>query len=117
MLHQTVIGLEAKATLEKLGLYPDVIFGPCGGGSRASPFPFLPTRRLTDRRWNEVEARLLRGKPRNDLAKELGNSEAAIRGKLSAQMQKQKEVEEQVATKEFKRASRFCSSPCAVTRR
>ncbi len=33
LLHQTVIGLEAKAQLETLGEYPDVVIGCCGGGS------------------------------------------------------------------------------------
>ncbi len=33
LLHQTVIGLEAKKQLEMVGDYPDVILAPCGGGS------------------------------------------------------------------------------------
>lgn len=33
LLHQTVIGLEAKKQFEKINDYPDVIFAPCGGGS------------------------------------------------------------------------------------
>ncbi len=33
LLHQTIIGLEAKKQLEKVGDYPDVIFGCIGGGS------------------------------------------------------------------------------------
>ncbi|KAA3652126.1 MAG: TrpB-like pyridoxal phosphate-dependent enzyme [Proteobacteria bacterium] len=43
LLHQTVIGQEAKAQLEKIGLYPDVVLGPCGGGSSFGgiAFPFL----------------------------------------------------------------------------
>ncbi|KUO40540.1 MAG: tryptophan synthase subunit beta [Candidatus Hadarchaeum yellowstonense] len=43
MLHQTVIGLEAKRQLEIAGDYPDVIFGCVGGGSNFSGlvFPFL----------------------------------------------------------------------------
>ena len=42
-MHQTVIGLEAKAQLEKIDEYPDVIFACCGGGSNFSgmAFPFL----------------------------------------------------------------------------
>ena len=42
-LHQTVIGLEAKAQLEKVGDYPDVVVGCCGGGSNFAglAFPFL----------------------------------------------------------------------------
>ena len=43
LLHQSVIGLEAKKQLEKAGDYPDVIFGSCGGGSNfaGAAFPFL----------------------------------------------------------------------------
>lgn len=33
VLHQSVIGLESKAAMEKYGVYPDVIIGCCGGGS------------------------------------------------------------------------------------
>ncbi len=42
-LHQTVIGLEAKKQFEKVGDYPDVVFGCCGGGSNfaGTAFPFL----------------------------------------------------------------------------
>ena len=43
ILHQTVIGLEAKTQLEKLGDYPDVVLGCCGGGSNFAgiAFPFM----------------------------------------------------------------------------
>jgi tryptophan synthase beta chain len=43
LLHQTVIGLEAKKQLEKIGEYPDMVFAPCGGGSNFGglAFPFL----------------------------------------------------------------------------
>ena len=52
VLHQTVIGLEAKKQFDKIGLYPDVIFGPCGGGSSFGgiAFPFLADRIAGDRR-------------------------------------------------------------------
>lgn len=33
LLHQSIIGLEAKAALEKYGEYPDIIIGCAGGGS------------------------------------------------------------------------------------
>ncbi|MDR0875252.1 MAG: TrpB-like pyridoxal phosphate-dependent enzyme [Clostridiales Family XIII bacterium] len=33
LLHQSVIGLEAYAAMEKLGVYPDVVIGCAGGGS------------------------------------------------------------------------------------
>jgi tryptophan synthase beta chain len=43
LLHQTVIGLEAKKQFEKVGDYPDVVFAPCGGGSNfgGAAFPFF----------------------------------------------------------------------------
>ncbi len=33
LLHQTIIGLEAKKQMEKIGEYPDVVIGCAGGGS------------------------------------------------------------------------------------
>jgi tryptophan synthase beta chain len=43
LLHQTVIGLETRKQLAKVGDYPDVIFAPCGGGSNVGGmmFPFI----------------------------------------------------------------------------
>ncbi len=43
LLHQTVIGLEAKKQFEKIGVYPDMVFAPHGGGSNFAgvAFPFL----------------------------------------------------------------------------
>jgi tryptophan synthase beta chain len=43
LLHQTVIGLEAKKQFEKAGDYPDMVFAPCGGGSNfgGAAFPFF----------------------------------------------------------------------------
>ncbi len=43
MLHQTVIGLEAKKQMEKVGDYPDVVIGCAGGGSNFAglAFPFV----------------------------------------------------------------------------
>ncbi|MFS8582413.1 MAG: TrpB-like pyridoxal phosphate-dependent enzyme [Limnochordales bacterium] len=43
LLHQTVIGLEAKKQLELAGDYPDVVIGAHGGGSNFAglAFPFL----------------------------------------------------------------------------
>lgn len=40
MMHQTVVGLETKAQMEKAGAYPDVIIGCVGGGSNFSGFAF-----------------------------------------------------------------------------
>ncbi|MCG8401728.1 MAG: TrpB-like pyridoxal phosphate-dependent enzyme [Firmicutes bacterium] len=43
VLHQTVIGLEAREQMAKAGDYPDVVIGCCGGGSNFSgiAFPFF----------------------------------------------------------------------------
>ncbi|MBU4317991.1 MAG: TrpB-like pyridoxal phosphate-dependent enzyme [Proteobacteria bacterium] len=43
MLHQTIIGLEAKKQLAKINEYPDVIIGCAGGGSNFAglTFPFV----------------------------------------------------------------------------
>jgi len=43
LLHQSVIGLEAKKQMEMAGDYPDAIFASCGGGSNFAgiAFPFF----------------------------------------------------------------------------
>ncbi|WP_372720565.1 TrpB-like pyridoxal phosphate-dependent enzyme [Immundisolibacter sp.] len=43
LLHQTVIGLEAKQQMALAGDYPDVVIAPCGGGSNFAglAFPFV----------------------------------------------------------------------------
>jgi tryptophan synthase beta chain len=43
MLHQTIIGLEAKKQMEIIGEYPDIIIGCAGGGSNFAglAFPFV----------------------------------------------------------------------------
>ena len=43
IMHQTVIGLEAREQMAKAGDYPDVVIGCCGGGSNFSgiAFPFV----------------------------------------------------------------------------
>jgi len=43
LLHQTVIGLEAKKQFDKVGDYPDAIYAACGGGSNFGgvAFPFF----------------------------------------------------------------------------
>lgn len=43
LLHQTIVGQEAKKQLEKSGEYPDIIIGCVGGGSNFAgiTFPFL----------------------------------------------------------------------------
>ena len=44
VLHQSIIGLEAKKQMEIAGEYPDVIVGCCGGGSNFAGLmvPFIP---------------------------------------------------------------------------
>jgi tryptophan synthase beta chain len=44
VLHQSIIGLEAKKQMEIAGDYPDVIIGCCGGGSNFAGLavPYLP---------------------------------------------------------------------------
>ena len=43
LLHQSVIGLEAKKQMAMVGDYPDMVFAPCGGGSSFGgiAFPFF----------------------------------------------------------------------------
>jgi tryptophan synthase beta chain len=43
LLHQTIIGQEAKKQFEKIEDYPDIIYAPCGGGSNFAgvSFPFF----------------------------------------------------------------------------
>jgi tryptophan synthase beta chain len=43
MLHQTIIGLEAKLQMKKIGEYPDIVIGCAGGGSNFAglAFPFV----------------------------------------------------------------------------
>jgi len=40
LMHQTVVGLEAKKQFEKLDAYPDVVIGCVGGGSNFAGFSF-----------------------------------------------------------------------------
>jgi tryptophan synthase beta chain len=46
LLHQTVVGLEAKKALESIDEYPDALYGCVGGGSNFSglSFPFIADR-------------------------------------------------------------------------
>jgi tryptophan synthase beta chain len=46
LLHQTVIGQEAKLQLESIGEQPDIVIGCCGGGSNFAglAFPFAPDK-------------------------------------------------------------------------
>lgn len=46
LLHQTVVGLEARKQLEEAGVYPDIMIGAVGGGSNFAGFtyPFIRDR-------------------------------------------------------------------------
>lgn len=59
LLHQTVIGLESKAALDKFGIKPDIIIGCAGGGSNLggliSPFMGEKLRGEADYRIIAVE--------------------------------------------------------------
>ena len=59
LLHQTVIGLEAKAQMELADDFPDVVIGAVGGGSNFAglAFPFVPdkTKGGKDMRFIAVE--------------------------------------------------------------
>ncbi len=46
LMHQTVIGVEARKQMELAGDYPDVVIGSVGGGSNFSglAFPFMPDK-------------------------------------------------------------------------
>ncbi len=59
LLHQSIIGLEAKAALDKYGITPDVIIGCAGGGSNLggliSPFMGEKLRGEKDYRFIAVE--------------------------------------------------------------
>lgn len=46
LLHQSVIGLESKAAMEKYGEYPDIVIGCAGGGSNLGGLiaPFMQDR-------------------------------------------------------------------------
>jgi len=59
LLHQSVIGLEAKAAFEKIGVKPDVIIGCAGGGSNLggliAPFMGEKLRGEQDYRFIAVE--------------------------------------------------------------
>ncbi len=56
LLHQTVIGLEAKKQFALLNEYPDMIFAPCGGGCNFAgvTFPFLADAAAGDGRAQKI---------------------------------------------------------------
>jgi tryptophan synthase beta chain len=80
LLHQTVIGQEALAQMEKAGEYPDVVIGCVGGGSNFAglAFPFVGQNRRGGRRTRIVAAEptacptLTRGRYAYDLGDTVG---------------------------------------------
>ena len=58
LLHQTIIGLEAKKQMEKEAGYPDVVIGCCGGGSNLGgiSFPFIADKLAGNRKHLRVVA-------------------------------------------------------------
>ncbi len=63
LLHQTIIGLEAKKQLEEIGEYPDYVVGCVGGGSNyaglAYPFIHDRLRGKTETRFIAVEPKAI----------------------------------------------------------
>ncbi len=61
LLHQTVIGLEAKKQLEAIGEYPDVVVGCVGGGSNYAglSYPFV-----ADKLRGKAETRFMAAEPK-----------------------------------------------------
>ena len=72
VLHQTVIGLEAKKQMEMAGHYPDVVVGCVGGGSNFGGIvmPFMADKfagkRCAASPWNPKPASITRGEYRYD---------------------------------------------------
>lgn len=58
VLHQTIVGQEAQKQFEKIGLYPDLVIGPCGGGSSFGgvAFPFLADKLAGDKKARNLRA-------------------------------------------------------------
>src|SRR5919106_1693740 len=80
LLHQTVVGQEALAQMEKAGEYPDVIVGCVGGGSNFAglAFPFVGENRRRGRKTRILAAEptacptLTRGRYAYDLGDTVG---------------------------------------------
>jgi len=56
LLHQTIIGQEAKMQMDSVGAYPDVVIGCCGGGSNFAgiAFPFVQDKLTQDKEMDVV---------------------------------------------------------------
>jgi len=78
LLHQTIIGLEAKRQLEALGEYPDVVIGAVGGGSNyaglAYPFIYDRLRGKSGTRFIAVEPRAAPSMTRGEYRYDFGDT-------------------------------------------
>ncbi len=78
LLHQTVIGLEAKKQVEELGLYPDVVIGCVGGGSNYAglsyPFVHDKLKGSSNTRFIAVEPKAVPSMTRGEYRYDYGDS-------------------------------------------
>jgi len=79
LLHQTVIGQEAKKQLESLDRYPDVVIGCIGGGSNfaGASYPFLQDKlrgKMKETRYVAVEPKATPSTTRGVYAYDFGDS-------------------------------------------
>jgi tryptophan synthase beta chain len=77
LMHQTVIGQEIKAQLEKVDAYPDLVIGCVGGGSSFAGmmFPFVPDKLAgKDVRFIAVEPEAAPSITRGQFAYDFGDS-------------------------------------------
>ncbi len=78
LLHQTVIGLEAKKQMEELGEYPDVVIGAVGGGSNYAglsyPFVYDRLRGKTETEFIAVEPRAAPSMTRGEYRYDFGDT-------------------------------------------
>jgi tryptophan synthase beta chain len=80
LLHQTVIGLEAKEQMEMVDAYPDIVIGCFGGGSNFAgiSFPFLQDKLTRDKKMRVIAVepescpKLTRGQFRYDFGDTIG---------------------------------------------
>lgn len=56
LMHQTIIGLEARKQMEKAGDYPDIVIAPFGGGSNFAgiSFPFLMDKLINNQKLRAI---------------------------------------------------------------
>jgi tryptophan synthase beta chain len=67
LLHQTIIGEEAKLQMESVGEYPDVVIGCVGGGSNYAGISFpLRARQAEERQEDRLHRGRTDGLPHDD---------------------------------------------------